>query len=167
MSMPARRGTSQGWIPGIFNDFFNNEWMIRSNATAPAINVFECDNRYTVEVAAPGMTKEDFSIRLNNDNNLTICMEKNCNCKDGRHGDCKEKDGEQKSAAEIKNTEERSGRYLRREFSYTKFQQTLILPENADTSKIDAKVSNGVLCIEIPKKKPEGAENISREIHIG
>ena len=61
----------------IFNDFFSNEWLMRNNATAPAINVFECEKRYTVEVAAPGMTKDDFAINLNSENNLTISMEKN------------------------------------------------------------------------------------------
>lgn len=160
--MPVRRGASQGWLPGIFSDFFNNEWMVRSSNTAPAINVFECEKRYTVEVAAPGMTKEDFAIHLNSENNLTICMEKNCNCKDGDKCECDGK--EQKSMAQP--TEERKGRYLRREFSYTKFQQTLILPEDADTSKIDAKVTNGVLSIEIPKKIQEGEKHISREIKI-
>lgn len=163
MSMPVRRGTSQGWIPSIFNDFFGNDWMIRSSATAPAINVFECDKRYTVEVAAPGMTKEDFAIHLNNDNNLTISMEKNCNCKDD--GNCK-CEGD-KNKEEQQSTEERKGRYLRREFSYTKFQQTLILPDDVETSKIEAKMENGVLCIEIPKKTPAEPQHINREITIG
>ena len=70
MSMPVKRGTAQNWIPSIFNDFFTNEWLTRNNATAPAINVFECDKRYTVEVAAPGMKKEDFDIHGNSAGNL-------------------------------------------------------------------------------------------------
>lgn len=162
MSMPARRGTSQGWIPSIFNDFFSNDWMIRSGATAPAINVFECEKRYTVEVAAPGMTKEDFAIHLSSDNNLSITMEKNCGCKNGKC-DC---EGKEENKQETISNEERKGRYLRREFSYTKFQQTLILPEDADTSKIEAKVTNGVLTVEIPKKTPVEPKNINREISI-
>ena len=76
MSIPAKRGATQGWLPSIFNDFFTNDWMMHGAATAPAINVFECEKRYTVEVAAPGMTKEDFSINLNSENNLCISMEK-------------------------------------------------------------------------------------------
>ena len=55
--MPVRR--TQSWLPSIFNDFFDNEWMTRANATAPAINVIESEKDYKVEVAAPGMTKED------------------------------------------------------------------------------------------------------------
>ncbi len=61
---PSRRNYNQNWLPSIFNDFFDNDWMIRTNATAPAINVTESDKDYKVEVAAPGMTKEDFNIQL-------------------------------------------------------------------------------------------------------
>ena len=55
---PSRRNYNQNWLPSIFNDFFDNDWMVRSNATAPAINVTESDKDYKVEVAAPGMTKD-------------------------------------------------------------------------------------------------------------
>ena len=160
MSIPAKHGSTQGWLPSIFNDFFTGDWMMRSGTTAPAINVFECEKRYTVEVAAPGMTKEDFSIHLNSENNLCISMEKDCGCKDGKC--CSDKEHEKHASPE----EERKGRYLRREFSYTKYQQTLILPEDADTSKIEAKMSNGVLKIEIPKKQPSEPQHISRNIAI-
>ena len=47
MSMPMKRGTTQNWIPSIFNDFFDNNWMVRTNATAPAINVIENEKEYT------------------------------------------------------------------------------------------------------------------------
>ena len=52
--MPARR--SQNWLPGIFNDFFGNEWVEKTNTASPAINIIESDNDYKVEEAAPGMT---------------------------------------------------------------------------------------------------------------
>ena len=55
--MPVRR-SNQTWLPSIFNDFFDNDWMVKANATAPAINVIESDKDYKVEVAAPGMKKE-------------------------------------------------------------------------------------------------------------
>ena len=54
--MPVRR--TQNWLPSIFNDFFDNEWMEKANATAPAINVLETEKEYKVELAAPGMTKD-------------------------------------------------------------------------------------------------------------
>ena len=63
-------------------------------------------------------------------------------------------------------SEEPKGRYLRREFSYTKFQQTLVLPEDIESSKIEAKVTDGVLCIKIPKKNKPEEKSISRNIAI-
>ena len=68
--------TNQNWLPSIFNDFFDNEWMARANATAPAINVIENEKDYKVELAAPGMTKNDFKVSVDESNNLVICMEK-------------------------------------------------------------------------------------------
>ena len=143
--MPVRR--TQSWIPSIFNDFFDNDWMVKENATAPAINVIETEKEYKVEVAAPGMTKEDFNIHINEDNDLVISMEK-------------------KAESKEENKEKKEGRYLRREFSYTKFQQTLILPEDVDKNKIDAKVNDGVLNIELPKIIPEEKPKVSRQIEV-
>ena len=140
--MPIRR--TQSWVPSIFNDFFDNDWMVKANATATAINVIETEKEYKVEVAAPGMTKEDFNIHINEENDLVISMEK-----------------------KAENTEEKKeGRYLRREFSYTKFQQTLILPDDVDKNKIDAKVNDGVLKIELPKVAPEEKPKTSRQIEV-
>ena len=164
MSMPMKHG-GQHWIPSIFNDFFNNELLVRNSSTAPAINVFETEKEYKVEVAAAGMCKDDFRISIDGENDLTITMEKNCNC-DGKEKNCGCGDkGGQKEEKEEK--EECKGRYIRREFSYTKFQQTLILPENADTAKIEAKVKHGVLCIRIPKKANVPLEKTARIIEIG
>lgn len=73
---PTRKYNNQNWLPSIFNDFFDNEWLTRANATAPAINVIESDKDYKVEVAAPGMTKEDFNIHISENNELVISMEK-------------------------------------------------------------------------------------------
>lgn len=126
MSALVRR--NQEWLPSIFNDFFDNDWMEKANATEPAINVVEHENDYTIEVAAPGMTKENFNVQIDDDGNLVINMENKNDKKD-----------------------EKKGRYLRREFSYSKFQQAMILPDDVDRSKISAKVDNGVLEVELPK----------------
>ena len=135
---PSRRNYNQEWLPSIFNDFFDNDWMVKANATAPAINVIESDKDYKVEVAAPGMTKEDFNIHLSEDNELVISMEKKT--------ENKEEDKENK-------------KYLRREFSYTKFQQALVLPDDVEKDKINANVTNGVLTIELPKRTPENQQS--------
>jgi HSP20 family protein len=155
------RHGGQQWIPSIFNDFFNNELLVRNSSTAPAINVFETEKEYKVEVAAAGMCKDDFKISIDSENDLTITMEKNCNCCcDSKEKECKDEKCKEKDECECK------GRYIRREFSYTKFQQTLIMPENADTTKIEAKVKHGVLCIHIPKKASAPQEKTARVIEI-
>ena len=138
--MPVRR--TQSWLPSIFNDFFDNDWMVKANATAPAINVFETEKEYKVELAAPGMTKEDFNVRIDEDNNLVISMEKKTENKE----------------------EKKDGRYLRREFSYSKFQQTMILPDDVDKEKISAQVENGVLNIDLPKFSEQEKEKARRFI---
>ncbi|WP_251968787.1 Hsp20/alpha crystallin family protein [Parabacteroides sp. AD58] len=142
---PMRKYNNQNWIPSIFNDFFDNDWMVKANATAPAINVIESDKDYKVEVAAPGMTKNDFNIHLSEDNELVISMEKK--------NETKEEDKENK-------------KYLRREFSYTQFQQALVLPDDVDKDKINANVSDGVLTIELPKRTPEEKAKVNRVIEI-
>ncbi|EJX10916.1 small heat shock protein [gut metagenome] len=145
--MPVRR-SNQTWIPSIFNDFFDNDWMVKANATAPAINVKESEKDYEVEVAAPGMTKNDFQIHINEDNDLVISMEKKCENTEDKP-ECK-----------------KESRYLRREFSYTKFQQTLILPDDVDKEKIDAKVNDGVLTVVLPKLTPEAKVKAAKVIEV-
>ena len=138
--LPTRK--SQNWLPGIFNDFFGNEWMEKS--TSPAINIIENDKEYKVELAAPGLTKEDFNVRVTEENQLVVTMEKKQEQKD----------------------EQQDGRYLRREFSYSKYQQTLLLPDNVEQDKITASVQHGVLNILIPKVAPEAEKPQERSIEI-
>jgi HSP20 family protein len=135
---------NQNWLPEVFNDLFSNDWMLRANATAPAINVIESEDDYRIEVAAPGMTKDDFCVRIDDDNNLVISMEK-------------------KSENSEKNG---NALYLRREFSYSKFEQKMILPKNADKEKIAAKMENGVLDVSIPKMKEEDLKKNMKVIEI-
>ncbi len=125
------------WLPTVFNDFFNTDYMPKASCTAPAINVTESDKDYTVELAAPGLKKEDFKVNINDDGNLVIKMEQK----------------------EEQKEEDKSRHYLRREFSYSKYEQTLILPDDVEKEQISAKVDNGVLTIDLPKtaaaqKKP-------------
>ena len=140
-----QRYNNQNWLPSFFNDFFDNDWMVKANVTAPAINVIENEKDYKVEVAAPGMSKEDFNISLGDNNELVISMEKK-----NESGE-KDKDGK---------------RYLRREFSYSKFQQAFDLPDNVDVEKINASMNNGVLTIELPKVAVEEKAKTNRVIEV-
>ena len=123
---PAKQ--TQSWLPGIFNDFFGDEWITKSRSTVPAVNIMEDEKCYTVELAVPGLCKDEISIRIDDDNHLTITVDS------------------------VKE-EEKRGKYLRREFSRSQFTQTLVLPDNIDDTHIEARQENGLLTIEIPKKK--------------
>ncbi len=130
----ARRNSN--WLPDVFNDFFDTDFLpkVNSNTTAPAINVLEKKDEYDVELAAPGMTKEDFKVSLDEDRNLVVELDK-----------------------KVEKTEENkeTGHYLRREFSYTKFHQTLLLPDDVNRDNISATVENGVLKVVLPKLQPQ------------
>ncbi len=130
----ARRNSN--WLPDVFNDFFDTDFLpkVNSNTTAPAINVIEKKDEYDVELAAPGMTKEDFKVSLDEDRNLVVELDK-----------------------KVEKTEENKedGHYLRREFSYTKFHQTLLLPDDVNRDTISATVENGVLKVVLPKLQPQ------------
>ena len=131
------------WLPEVFNDFFDTENMPKANATAPAINVKETPSEYVVEMAAPGMRKEDFGVHINNDGDLTVKME------------CKRNEKEEKPC-----------HYLRREFAYSKFEQTMILPDDVDKEKIAATMENGVLEITLPKLSEKEIKKAQRMIEI-
>ena len=141
--LPTRKLNSQSWLPDFFNDFFENGALDKSGSSVPAINVIEEERGYKLELAAPGTTKEDFKVHINRDGNLEIEMEK-------------KKEEEEK----------KEGHYLRKEFSYSKFHQTLILPENADKEKIEARVSDGVLKVMIPKAHETEKDEKKRAIEV-
>ena len=138
--MPTMRNN---WIPTVFNDLFYNDFMPRTSNTAPAINVSESNSGYTVELAAPGMQKDDFNVHINDEGNLIIKMESK-----QEHQD-----------------DDKTTRYLRREFSYSKYEQTLILPDDVKKDAISAKVEHGVLTVELPKLVEEKVK-VSRQIDI-
>ena len=129
------------WLPEVFNDFLNTANMPKTNATAPAINVLESEKEYTVELAAPGLSKEDFDVNINSDGDLTIKMEKKV------------------------EEQEKKGHYLRREFAYSKYEQTLILPDDVQKEHIAARVNNGVLTVVLPKIQVQ-EQKIARQIAV-
>lgn len=137
---------NQEWLPNLFNEIFDNNLYERASvsATTPAVNVLEKEHEYLVEVAAPGMTKNEFKVNLDEDENLVVALEKEAN---------KEEEGKKMH-------------YLRREFSYSQFRQTMILPDDVDKEKISAKVENGVLSVILPKMNPQELKKANKVIDI-
>lgn len=167
---------NQNWLPSVFNDLFDAEFASRRpNFSVPAINVKESDRRYTVEVAAPGMTKGDFDVRIDEDSNIVITLEKkaqscdcsDCSCDTDKKGDCSCDSGADHKCDTDTCQCDSGERYLRREFSYSKFQQTMIMPDDVDKDAISAHVEHGILTIELPKYSAEQMTKAQRVIEIG
>ena len=126
------------------DEFFGKDWVLDSNerrrgVNVPSVNIRETNEAFIIELAAPGMQKEDLKIDLNK-NVLSIFSEV--------------------------NTEDQEGdKFLRREFVYNTFRRSFTLPRYADASKIAAKYENGVLFVTIPKRE-EAIDRGIREINI-
>jgi HSP20 family protein len=130
-------GTLFPAIPSLIEDFLMRDLMdpasgsARSGGTLPAVNVGETNDAFIIEVAAPGMKRNDFHVELDN-NVLTISSK-------------------QEESQEDKDD---SGKYTRREFSYQAFQRSFGLPENkVEGEKISARYTDGILYITVPKKE--------------
>ena len=132
------------WFPTVFEDFLNNDFMPRANTTAPAVNVKVDDKAYTMEVAAPGIKKEFCRVSINDEGNLHVAIENKVEHKE----------------------EEKKHHYLRREFSYTNYEQAYTLPEDVDKDHIEAKVENGILTVTLPRMQKE-VKKLGRNINIG
>lgn len=132
------------WFPTVFEDFLNNDFMPRANTTAPAVNVRVDDKAYTMEVAAPGIKKEFCRVSINDEGNLHVAIENKVEHKE----------------------EEKKHHYLRREFSYTNYEQAYTLPEDVDKDNIEAKVENGILTVTLPRMQKE-VKKLGRNINIG
>ena len=135
---------SNGWFPTMFDEFFNNEWMPKMKATEPAINVKEDGKAYTMEMAVPGIKKEFCRINVNSDGNLEVAIENKLEHKE----------------------EDKKEHFIRREFSYSNYQQTYVLPENVVKEKISAKVENGVLSVVMPRQTKEEEKKSQLQIEV-
>jgi len=143
MSLIKRNQDS--WLPSIFEDMFNDSRLADVStfgSTLPAVNIKETADDFQVEVAVPGMKKEDFNIELDQ-NVLTISSE-------------------QKSENEETSND---GRYTRKEFNYTSFKRAFTLPETVEQDKIKAVYNNGVLSIKVPKRE-ESKQKSKRMIAV-
>jgi len=136
--LPIRK--TQAWLPEIlFNDWFNDSvFGGQRTITTPALNILEKENGFRVELAVPGMAKENFKVDINKEHQLVISAEKKT------------------------EAEENQERYLRKEFAYSQFVKTLTLPDDVDKETISASYENGILTVEIPRKlKPIAEETKS------
>ena len=120
----------------IFNDTFFSDRMI---SRVPAVNISETQDHFHIELAAPGLKKEDFKLNLDR-NVLNISVEQSSN-----------------------HTEEQKN-YNKREFCYNSFVRSFTLPDSADQNQINASYNEGVLKIDIAKK--EEAKSVQRQIEI-
>ncbi|MDB4924632.1 Hsp20/alpha crystallin family protein [Mucilaginibacter sp.] len=120
----------------ILNDTFLSDRMV---SRVPAVNIAETNGHYHIELAAPGLKKEDFKVNLDGDM-LTISAEK-----EAEQGD-------------------RDKKYNKREYTYTSFVRSFTLPESVDEGSIEAEYTDGVLRINIAKR--EEARTASRQIEI-
>lgn len=139
MTLVKRNSNMLNSFPSLFDDFLNRDifnWGLsnfsKTNTTVPAVNIKETSDHYEVEVAAPGMSRQDFKVQIES-NVLTITSEK--------------ASGEENQAAA-------DARYISREFSYQSFSRSFTLEQNVvDIDKIEAKYEDGVLRLAIPKKE--------------
>ncbi|MFW5835432.1 MAG: Hsp20/alpha crystallin family protein [bacterium] len=126
--IPATPTSPDKFLDENLRDIFSTNYA-GPKATMPSVNVKETDDEFQIEVAAPGMKKEDFSINLDN-NMLSISSEHKEEAKDEDEG------------------------YTRKEFSYQSFRRTFNIPEGViDQEKIDAKYDDGILSIRMPKQE--------------
>lgn len=140
--LPSLR-TRTAW-PNLVEEFFNGDLFPRfldaeSKQSLPAVNIIESKEDYRIDVAAPGLNKEDFKVNLEN-NVLTVSSEK-------------------------EEKQEEDGKVMRKEFSYYSFSRSFTLPLTVNSEKIRATHKDGILQVIIPKKE-EAKEKPSREIKI-
>ncbi|NNF32462.1 MAG: Hsp20/alpha crystallin family protein [Saprospiraceae bacterium] len=124
-------------LGGFFDDFFNRSLsdMVGTDFTfsSPSVNVIENENDFLVEVAAPGLSKEDFNVEVDKDH-LIISAQK-----------------------EMKK-EEKEGKYTRNEFNYSSFTRRFFLPETVDGDNIEATYTDGILKLVVPKREEAKAK---------
>jgi HSP20 family protein len=141
----SRKPATANVIDNMFNEFFNNDFPVSfrngHQQKSPAVNIAESVDFYRIEVAAPGLGKEDFEVKVENDL-LTI------------------------SAKKEAKEEAKGEKYTRREFNYVEFKRNFHLPETVDGNAIKASYENGVLNV-ILEKKPEAKPQPARTIEIG
>jgi HSP20 family protein len=136
---------NRSYVPAYWDDFFNDGFFNQlnsknSNGNSPAVNIYEDEKGYTVEVAAPGVSRKDFNLEIENDV-LTISTERK------------------------ESKDEKKHNFLRREFYYRSFKRSFELPETIDQDKIKASHDAGILTLSLPKKE-EVVQKAPRQIEV-
>lgn len=147
MSALTRFGSTG--IPSVFDDFIKpwNEWFTPDHSffgrtlTIPSVNITDDEQGYTVALAAPGLNREDFKIDLSH-NVLTISTEKE------------------------EDKEEKDRKFTRREYNYTAFKRSFTMPEDVNIDKIEAKYTDGVLSLSLPRKEALKQNDIKKQITV-
>ncbi|TKC10495.1 Hsp20/alpha crystallin family protein [Pedobacter polaris] len=138
-----KNNSQRGLVPSfnnVFDSIFTDSFFTgRDMALLPAVNICETADHFQIELAAPGLAKEDFKVNLEH-KMLTISV-----------------------AKELSNQEEGKN-FSRKEFNYSSFTRSFTLPDSADDNGIEAKYNNGILHVEIPKR--EEAKMVARQISI-
>jgi len=133
MNLVKRNNSNQNFFPAIMEELFRPDWMGGTQnvntLSVPPVNIKETDISFEVELSAPGKTKEDFNIEIENDL-LTISSE-----------------------YKSENTTTEEGKFTRREFSYSSFRRSFALPETVKDDDIKANYENGILKISLPKRE--------------
>ena len=137
------RRTSNPLFPSLIDEFFGSDTpfsALSNRSHVPSVNISETDTNFELALAAPGKTRKDFNVELD-DHVLTVSSE-------SKHED-----------------ESKTDQYTRREFRYDNFQRSFRLPETVDTAKIKAKYNNGILTICLPKHE-EAIPEPKKQIEI-
>ena len=119
------------FFPSLIDDFIKTDWNLKVpifSGTVPSVNIKELDSQFEIELAVPGMNKDDFEIEVE-DGVLSI------------------------SSTQEEEQVNEKGKFTRREFSYSSFRRSFTLPDSVDPTKIDATYKEGVLLVLLPKHK--------------
>ena len=119
------------FFPSLIDDFINTDWNLKVpsfSSTVPAVNIKELDSQFEIELAVPGLKKDDFEIEVE-DGVLSI------------------------SSTQEEEQVNEKGKFTRREFSYSSFRRSFTLPDSVNPTKIDATYKEGVLLVLLPKHK--------------
>ena len=131
----------RSWLPSVFDDLFGDDIVSARKPAVPAVNVMETDSEYVMEIAVPGLKKESCGITIE-DGILSVSVKN-------------EKNSE----------EEKNGKWIRREFSYSEYERKYPVPENVDEKGISAKAEHGVLTVTLPKiKEKKNGKSVNIDI---